>query len=296
LTRMMLRSSPGWKLSILILAGVAIVALVLLAASLSRVEFEPGKRLSFGHGEPPERGGVPQFDLDLLWRIIIWCFFALVPFSIIAGIIWPENFKYALIRAAVLILFLILLAFTIRALKEFIEQLLAALQGLERPAPAPSDPAPGEALPISPAPAPGWTVFPFLLVGLVSLTLLGWWLRRLWLGRQARGPLEEISALAGAAADELAAGGNLKNTVLRCYREMSRILSEREHVPFEEAMTAREFEQRLRRAGVRDEHVTRLSRLFEEVRYGGRESGEREEQRALECLRAVERAYGGEAA
>jgi hypothetical protein len=290
---MMLKGARGRKLFILALAGVGIAALLLLAASLSQIEFQPGKYFSFGPGEAPEEGGkVFQFDLDLLWRIIIWTFFALVPFSIIAVFIWPENLKYAIVRAVLLALFLILLVFTIRALKDFIEQLLAALQGLERQAAAPSESGGGEALPIGSARAPGWAVFPFLLGGLAFLALLGWWLRRLWLGRRAEAQLLEISALAGAAADELISGGSLRNIVLRCYREMSKLLSEQQQVPFHEAMTAREFEQQLRRAGVQDEHVTQLSRLFEEVRYGGRESGPDEEQEALECLREIERAYG----
>lgn len=292
----MLKGARGRKLLALTLAGVVIAALLLLAASLSQVEFEPGKRFSIGRGEAPEGGPVLNFNLDLLWQIIIWVFFALVPFSIIAAFIWPENFKYALIRAVVLVLFLILLVFTIRALKDFIEQLLAALQGLGNRAAAPSEPAGGEGFPINPAPAPGWSVFPFLLGGLALLVFLGWWLRRLWLGSRVDGALLKISTLAGAAADELMAGGNLRNVVLHCYREMSRILSEGQQVPFHKAMTAREFEQKLRRTGVRDEHVAQLSRLFEEIRYGGRASGPREEQKALECLRKIELAYGREAA
>ncbi len=73
---------------------------------------------------------------------------------------------------------------------------------------------------------------------------------------------------------------------------MSQLLSEGRDVPFPGAMTAREFERQLRRAGVHDSHVPQLSRLFEEVRYGGRESGPQEEREAVECLRAVQRAYG----
>jgi len=288
----MAKSIRGRKFLALALAGVAITALLLLAASLSQVEFEEGKRFSLGQGEAPQGGPALKFNLDLLWRIIIWSFFALVPFSIIAAFIWPENFKYALIRAVVLVLFLILLVFTIRALKDFIEQMLAALQGLGDRAVAPGEPVGGEGSPINPAQAPGWAVFPFLLGGLASLVFLGWGLRRLWRSRGADGSLLRISTLAGAAANELAAGGNLRNIVLHCYREMSRILSEGQQVPFPRAMTAREFEEELRRAGVHDEHVAQLSRLFEKVRYGGRRSGEREEQRALRCLREIERAYG----
>ena len=290
-------AESAWKRKflILVMAGVAIAALLLLAASLSHVQFERGKRLSLGHDEPP--GGSPPgltFDLDLFWRVLMWSLFILVPLSIIAVFIWPENLKYAIIRAVALALSLILLVLTIRAMKDFIEQFLAALQNLGAQGPATGEPGAGEGLLLGPVRAPRWTVFPFLLGGLAFLTLSGWWLWRLWLSGRTRGPLGlgELSAVAGAAAEELEAGGDLRDVVLRCYREMSELLSERQHVPFQEAMTAREFERQLRRAGVRDEHVSQLSRLFEEVRYGGRASGPLEEERALECLRAVERAYG----
>ena len=292
----MTKGTRGRKLLIVVLAGVMIAALLLLAASLSQVRFERGKRLALAGGRAPEGGPVPNINLDLLWQALIWIFFALIPLSIIAAFIWPENFKYALIRAVSLVLLLVLLAFSIHALKDFIEQFLAALQGLRHQGMASSGPGGGEGLTLSPTHAPGWAVFPFLLGGLALLVLLGWWLRRIWLSGRMGSSLEELSALAGAAAEELAAGGDLKNVILRCYRRMSETLSERQHVPFQEAMTAREFEQQLHRAGVEDEHVTQLSRLFEEVRYGGRVSGPLEEQRALRCLRAVERAYGPEEA
>lgn len=291
----MLRRNRGKKLLILTLAGVAITALLLLATSISQLQFEPGKRFSLDRGEPPGGGPRLKLNLDLLWQALIWGFFALAPLSIIAAIIWPDYFMKTLIRAVALVLFLVLLVLTIRALKDFIEQLLAALQRLGHQGVAPSKPPGGEGFSLSPTQAPGWAVFTFLLGGLALLTLLGWGLRRLWLRGRTRGSLGAISALAGSAAEDLEAGGDLKNVVLQCYREMSHFLSEQQEIPLRKSMTAREFERQLRRAGVQDEHVAQLSRLFEEVRYGHRESGKREEREALDCLRAVERAYAEKA-
>jgi hypothetical protein len=288
----MLQGARERKLLILILAVAMAAAVLLLAPSLSQVGFEAGKHLSSSQEEAPESRAEPSFNLDLFWRVMSWTFFILLPFSIVAAFIWPENFKYALIRAVVLVLFLIMLFFTIRALRGFIEQLLSALQNLGNPGVGPSESGGVEELPLGSVSAPRWAIFPFLLGGLALLTLAGWWLRRLWRRGRAERSLLELAALAEDAAEELAAGGDLRNVVLRCYREMSRLLSERQQVPFHKAMTAREFEERLRAAEVQDEHVGQLSRLFEEVRYGGRESGEREEQNALQCFRAIERAYG----
>ena len=105
-------------------------------------------------------------------------------------------------------------------------------------------------------------------------------------------PLERLAVEAQQALADLQSGGDLKNTVLRCYREMSRILSEERGITRPRDMTPREFEQRLAAVGLRDEHLRRLTRLFERVRYGARQAGEHEEREAVACLGAIARTYG----
>lgn len=233
-----------------------------------------------------------MFDVAPLWRSLMWVFLVLTPISLVAAIIWPKSFLYVLVRTLVLVLFTLLILFAVRVLGNFIQPFIEAFQDLG-PEETTSIGSGGEGgLQVSPIRVPRWAVFPFLLGGLAFLALFGWWLRHLWLGGRRGDSLSELSVLAGAAAEDLQAGGELKNVVLRCYRQMSQLLSEERDVPFRRAMTAREFERQLRRVGVQNNHVAQLSRLFEEVRYGRRESGPWEERKALECLRAVERAYG----
>ncbi len=281
------------KLLILALAGALLVVVLLLAPSLSHLQFAGAKRLP--SPEPsgvPESGPAPTLDFELLWRLFIWIVLALLPFSIIALFIWPEEFKLVLIRVITVTLLLIILFFSIRALKGLLERLSLPAEGPSMSGAGTTGPVGAEELQFGEVQAPRWTVFPFLLIGLGVLALIGWRLKRLFRARGG-GPLTELAALAGAAAGELEAGADLRDVVLRCYREMSRLLSEREKVPFTQAMTAREFEERLRWVGVRDDHVTRLSRLFEFVRYGGRTSGPKEVAEAIACLEAIEAAYGG---
>ena len=76
---------------------------------------------------------------------------------------------------------------------------------------------------------------------------------------------------------------------------MSQVLSERRAIRREQDMTPREFEQRLVAAGVRDEHVRRLTQLFERIRYGGKDPGKQEEAEAVACLTAIVEAYGSPA-
>lgn len=292
----MVRKARARRLLILALAGALVAAVLLLAPSLSRLQFEGAKRPPSLPGEsaPPESGPAPALDLDLLWRVLAWTVLVLLPFSIIALFIWPEELKLVLIRVVTVTLILVALFFSIRALKSLLERLALPGEG-----PAPGEPVGGaepvgvEELQLGEVRAPRWAVFPFLLAGLAALALLGWWVKRfLSAKREGEGPLAELAALAGAAAGELEAGRSLRDVVLRCYREMSRLLSEREKVPFTQAMTAREFEARLYAIGVRYEHIARLSRLFESVRYGGRTSGPKEVAEAIACLQAIEAAYG----
>lgn len=293
----MVHNGRARRLIVLALAGALVAAVLLLAPSLSHLQFEGAKRLpSPGPGEAPESGPGPALDFGLLWQILFWTILVLFPFSIIALFIWPEDFKLVLTRIFTAALFLAILFFSIRALKGLLERL--ALPVEEPGASGLSSGAPGpvglEELELGEVRAPRWSVFPFLLAGLGVLALLGWWVKRfLSSKRKDEGALEELASLAGAAAGELEAGGSLRDVVLRCYREMSRLLSEREKVPFTRAMTAREFEAKLEAIGVRQEHIARLSRLFEFVRYGGRKSGPKEVAEAIACLEAIEAAYGG---
>jgi membrane protein implicated in regulation of membrane protease activity len=150
---------------------------------------------------------------------------------------------------------------------------------------------------LEPVNPPRWSPFLlfFILLGIAGL--LSWrFLSRFW-GRR-EGGLESLADLAGEAAAELRAGAGIRDTVLRCYAEMSELLGKREQIPsgLRKCLTPREFEGLLRRAGVQSEHVARLSRLFEKVRYGGRRTGPEEAGEAISCLEAIQRAYGRETA
>jgi hypothetical protein len=294
----MVRKARARRLLILALAGALVAALLLLAPGLSRLQFEGAKRPPSLPGEsaPPESGPAPALNLELFWRVFVWTALILLPFSIIALFIWPEELKLLFTRVITITLILVVLFFSVRALKSLLERLALPVEGpAAGGAASGAGPAGVEELQFEGVRAPHWAVFPFLLAGLAGLALLGWWVKRL-LGSsregEGEGPLAELAALAGAAAGELEAGGSLRDVVLRCYRDMSRLLSEREAVPFTQAMTAREFEARLYAIGVRHEHIARLSRLFEFVRYGGRVSGPKEVAEAIACLEAIEAAYG----
>ena len=100
-------------------------------------------------------------------------------------------------------------------------------------------------------------------------------------------PLEQLAQEAQQALVALEAGADVKDTVMRCYFEMSRILDEQRGMRRAGTTTPREFEQQLKAVGLPGSHVERLTRLFEGVRYGARVANEQEERQAVLCLTAI---------
>jgi len=79
----------------------------------------------------------------------------------------------------------------------------------------------------------------------------------------------------------------VRDTVLRCYFQMSRVVSRERSLTRGKAMTPREFEECLAEAGLPGPPVRRLTRLFERVRYGAHQVAQAEEMEALDCLAEV---------
>jgi hypothetical protein len=99
--------------------------------------------------------------------------------------------------------------------------------------------------------------------------------------------LEAVAAAAGAAAERIENDADATNEVYRAWGEMVGLLA----VADPETTTPAEFADAAVAAGMDRDDVTLLTRLFEEVRYGGRDPDVRE-GRALDALRRIEAAYG----
>ena len=147
-------------------------------------------------------------------------------------------------------------------------------------------------LPSAVAEPPQWLVIVVTLAVVAAVLGVAWiWWQRLQQNIQ-HDPTELLAREAQQAAKTLEAGSDLKDTVLRCYRDMSRVLSDSQNIRRQKAMTPREFEQRLADIGLGDDHIRRLTRLFESIRYGGNTATEREKREAVDCLNAIARTYG----
>jgi hypothetical protein len=274
------------RLWVFLACAIAIGAMILLSAGISELELQPGQPLPRFRDGDGATGPLPRIlDSALTRHIVGWIYalaFLLIPFSIVYLIISPKAR-----RRAIKTLFLVFC--------------LAALLLLypRRPAPeeqAQSQPPPDLSMGGVVAPAvefmanpPQWAVLGtaiglalLLAAGLVGIFWIMW--QR---GRRPESPLAQLAEQAEGAIGALQAGADLRDTVMRCYFEMSRVLREQRGIRRDVAMTPREFEQYLAEEGLPEKQVGRLTRLFEMVRYGAKVVGKQEELEAIDCLTAI---------
>lgn len=281
------------KIETILILGLAIGAVVLLAGGLSQLQLLPGHPFSLPESQATAEAQMASsphsFELSDFWKTVIavtvWLLF---PLSLLYVILSREARRRVLrdilwVASTMLMLYLL-----IRVLQPLVS--LPPLGGFGEAgsvAPEEGSPEVGEFV----SHTPPWLVFA-ISVGLMAFLLgLIWYL---WQRSHHRpeSPLTLLAQEAQQAVDELRAGQDLTDTVMRCYREMSRILSEQCGLRRHRAMTPREFEHYLEQTGLRSQHIQKLTQLFEGVRYGAKACSEREEGEAMLCLEAIAQAYG----
>jgi hypothetical protein len=275
------------RLWVLLFSGVAILAMVFLAVGLGDLQFLPGRPL-------PRRDAADEL-LRAFFRplpgseILGWIFLGfyyfsllLLPFAIIYFIISPDV-RRRVLRGLAMLLWLVAFLMLIRARPDIFNE----LQLMPEAVPQADDIAvPSVEFAAS---FPPWLVT-VTTVGLAVATaavVVGaiWYFWRR--SQRPANPLDELAQEAQVALDALQAGADVHDTVMRCYFEMVRILSEQRGLRRGEAMTPREFEADLKAAGLPATHIEQLTRLFEAVRYGARIADEAEEREAVACLSAI---------
>jgi hypothetical protein len=282
------------KLRTLILSGIAVVAIVLLSAGLSELELLPGQPFSLEGASEFEAQGLgpsPAVEVILiLGRVLFVLAWLLLPAAIIYLIKSPEFRKRVLKSLLSMLLFFATVYLFMRARSGLDRGQEIQFPGMSSP-PEPLSPAPTAEFVADPS---RWLVLAASLALAVllvaSLVGVAWFF---W--RRRRRPASPLGQLARDALQALEAGADLKNTVIRCYFQMARVLDEQRGIRRQQSMTPREFERRLEEAGLPGEPVRQLTRLFEEVRYGTMVPGEREERQAIASLRAIVEACGGPA-
>lgn len=267
------------KRNALIFLGLAFLLTVLLAGSLSQVEFQPGLPPPILQGRNLILPEAPQplapvqsanyFRIYLV-GIILAIYLLVMLLRWIMGLARKDLLKSLLILLGII------------SISIFISYLIPNISvdtlGLPIPTPLPSP----EPTPLGPTPpALTW------LVG-VSLAVLGTFLFSAWLA--SRNKPDQASLIAQEieiARQNLLAGMDLDEVILRCYQHMSLVLQQEAGVERQAYMTPAEFERELVAEGLPRHPVQQLTHLFENVRYGNWTPAPSDERAALESLNKI---------
>lgn len=277
------------RLRFLLVTITGIGALVLLAASVSNLEFSAGYRLASPSSNRGLPFSLPQDLLDVLLAIT----FLIAPILMLVGVLYGLAASGFRARA---LLWFVWVGLLVAGLYYAMRLYPGMLDHLPRVA-GPRDPV--VVTPVATvvagdlgefeANSPAWAE-PVVAIGvalLVSLGIVagGWFVvRRLF---RPASPADDLADEAHRALTALRAGADVRDTVMRCYFEMGRVLDQHYGLVRTEAMTPREFEQMLAGVDLPGAQVARLTRLFEMVRYGSRAATRVQEQEAVACLSAI---------
>lgn len=282
--------------------GLTLLVILILAGGLQDLEFRPGKSLNLiawlfaslgeeNQEEPldvfdvtPRTGFLPEIG-DVMMKSLIAVFWLLLITSII-GFFTSPRFRRQVIRMlAMIIPFMILLPQIAKNMEEPppVEGADVAVdiqmgQGTFPEAP-PFVQDPPEWI--------FWIVNGFLLLVILGAIILLW--RRFRPKSDAQAVIvKEVKR----ALSNLETGLGLKDVVLACYAQMCHGLQESQQITRHRAMTPREFEDHLSKAGIASTHIEQLTRLFEGVRYGDIPTDKVAEDKAKQCLHEIMEVYG----
>lgn len=270
---------------------LAVVALIfVLATSVSSVRLLDGAPFSLPmmSRPTPTTGGLPGADLIMIvMRIALALAIIALPFYIILSILTKEGRK-RLIRNIITIAILMTMVYVLRNIATNVDDTLLS-NGMRLDTPALGGAS-------EPKPLPDFTANPsnemvLAVTAAISLILVGMVAAMIWvIASRRQPPASDMQALADEAQlaiNTIQSGGRLEDAITHCYREMCNVLQKERGIERSVAMTPSEFEQVLQGKGMPKQAVHQLTHLFEDIRYGSKPAGPREEQIAIDSLTAI---------
>jgi hypothetical protein len=268
------------------LITISLIALIVLAGGLSQLSLRPSTmqsipfRLSFLAEQEASITPLPPL-VTLIRDVIILLTIAILPFAIIY-VIFSREAKTRVLRYFLLIMmntavFIILLP-RIRP---------AELDSLELPPATDLAATPGNLLDqASEISLPDGILYGLVFILLATSLISAWYVINRARRRQ-RATRSAIARNAQAAIREVKSGRTFEDIVIRCYYEMCRTLDSQFGLERHFGTTPREFEAQCVKLGLPKQAVVTLTRLFEEIRYGGRVTDPDDQQEALDCLQVI---------
>ncbi|MCC6297650.1 MAG: DUF4129 domain-containing protein [Anaerolineales bacterium] len=278
--------SRSWILTLSILALAALTVLVSGLGEISFRDSQPLVRNNPNQILSASRGALEAWQGLSLWtQIVVWLALLLLVF-LIGMLLTPETRKLLLrlfLRLAATY-WLLYFLFT-----RYGDQLaLNALQLLNPNAnnlPAVNDvPAPV----FTPSAGMVWAAYAVSFVIVLAALVVSWRTYQFFRGSSEPSETKNmIAKIVRSSIRDLSFGGNSSDVIMNCYYRMSEAVADSRNLHRRDSMTPAEFAARLEQAGLPGEAVSRLTRLFEAVRYGGRRSGPQEIREATACLNAI---------
>lgn len=269
--------------------ALGVLALLILAAGLNTLTLQPGRVFQQPtvtlpqQGQSPDMAAPPSGTLNTLMRGLLALLLVLFPLSVIFALFSKEGRRRLLTN----ILMIAMLLLILNRVQENQQQARENPQPEGQAASSELPGVQGEPLPPPPAPPSDQLVLIASVAIVVFGVALAVFLARRWLFPPRPTALVQIAAEADRARDALAAGGALEDVVVRSYRQMIKIVAEARELRRSPSATPREFEDTLAGAGLPYGPLDDLTKLFEQVRYGGLSAGPKERQAAIDSLTAI---------
>ncbi|MBK7452619.1 MAG: DUF4129 domain-containing protein [Anaerolineales bacterium] len=280
----------------LFLSILALVSLLLLVGALRNLDFRPSQPI--GSTETSERSinlsAVGQILMDAaevpLWKQLVFWSMVVLVVVLFSFFLSPELRKKLILSilrtAAIGIVFFYLIKHNPGILSPF----FLNFQNINTPADILSTgdmPPPVFQPPQIPPFLSFLVTFIVILAGIALIWIVNRWWEKQKALNSASQPLKDIADIARLSLKKLEDGQDATDAIIQCYEGMSRVVGAKRGLEREYFMTPAEFASQLERAGIPREPVTRLTRLFESVRYGGHVSGTAEIDEAVVCLKSI---------
>jgi len=287
-----MRSLFEKKPLVLLLAILALGALTVLSVSLRNVTFGSAQPIGREETEqvasPPQASFVDDSESSLESQIALIVAF-IVFFALIGVLLSKEARKR-------LFIFLFRMVFTVWALY-FVFNRYPGLLDFLNPAQGGTAPRPASLESGTSLPPPVFTPpeeTPMLNYVISLLIVLGvifliWRAYRAWqvMNQRTTVSLQDLARIARSSLRDLSDGRESTDVIMNCYFRMSDTVSDRKNLQRGIGMTPAEFAFRLEEAGLPGDAVRRLTRLFENVRYGARKAGPKDVNEAVACLTTI---------
>ncbi len=282
---------------IILVAGIAVLMLILLAAGLGSIDFQPAHPISQGESTTIQYSvakiaeGLAEIPF---WKQVTFLGLVLILTIIIASLLSPELRKRIILFVLRFSIFVLVLLLILKNSRSFINNLETgaadtveglALQGEE----------------IEPSifsPPHISSAFLYLVsLGIVLTLALAIILVSRWLIRKKRfqkpaSPLAGLAEIARSSLADLSFGRNWEDAIIKCYTRMNEVVGTQRGLHRRRDLTPREFASRLEEAGLPGDAIRRLTRLFEAARYGVKDTSREEVDEAISCLTTILRACG----